>query len=151
MKKLLMLGMLLLVSGCLTDSNSDSDKPKLDTNVYKFTGAHWPETTIYADYGYKFLSYVKTTTGITVTVSWNTLISNTGDINYRIKISRFTYEGLDGFQIAEYYPIPLNIVDVTIEAGKSRQDQGNFNINVTSIEEANKIKSMKLWAVITTL
>jgi len=137
--------LLIFAASCDRDDGMSS-KTALDTTPHSIVNMYWSSGHISADINWRFISSEKTEGGITVTGAWNVELRNAGTISYEVAITKFTFEDEDEFQIAVYDPGKYDIIDVTLDPEESTQRQGNFTIEVASVDIANSIVFMTLWA-----
>ncbi|MFC1485924.1 hypothetical protein ACFL55_02735 [Candidatus Latescibacterota bacterium] len=145
-KWLLSIVLLLLSMNCDHDDGVSSSKPVLDTTPHEIVNMYWSGGHISADINWRFISYEEVEGGITVTGAWNVDMRNVGTSRYQVAITKFTFEDEDEFQISVYDPGNYDIFSVILDAGESVQRQGNFTIAVASVDIANSIVFMTLWA-----
>ena len=136
---------LLFAANCDRDDGVSS-KLALDTTPHSIVNMYWSSGHISADINWRFISSEETEGGITVTGAWKVELRNAGSIRYEVAITKFTFEDEDEFQIALYDPGKYDIIDVTLDPEESTHRQGNFTIEVASVDIANSIVFMTLWA-----
>ncbi len=124
-----------------------STAPQEYTSTWEERG--WPiEMTV----RWRFLSSRQTDEGTEVTGAWEITLSNTSADGWDANIARLTFEDEAGFQIAEHIPRrpsflqSSSLIRRTLEAQQTFTGQGNFQITVASVEQANSITSMQVWA-----
>ena len=143
----------LLLCLCLTRLLGCDSKPKvvepepepirLNTASHEEDGLSWEDSPIEADTRWRFLASRETEIGFEVTGAWEITLRNTSSDEWEAVLSRLTFEDRQGFQIAEYY---IGSFPYILQGHESRHLQGNFDIQVVSLELANSIRTMNLWA-----
>ena len=140
--------LLLCVIGLFScDSKPDVVEPEpihLNTISHEEDGLSWEDSPIEADTRWRFLASRETEKGFDVTGAWEITLRNTSRDVWEADLSRLTFEDRQGFQIAEYYV--GGIFPYILQGHESRHLQGNFDIEVASLELANSISTMNLWA-----
>ncbi len=139
-------GILCLIGLLACNSKPDVVEPsndvRLNTAPHEEDGLSWEGSPIEADARWRFLSSRETDEGFDVTGAWEITLRNTSGDVWEANVPRLTFEDGQGFQVAEYY-----IGEVVILQGhQSRYRQGNFDIQIASLELANSISTMNLWA-----
>ena len=113
--------------------------PDLDTTPHKITRDI--EKDLNFEIKWRLISYSQLKGKISISCAWNIVFRNNSKISYHLTINEFKLEDEEGFQITSYklrYGDP--IVNVTVSAGQSIEQQGNFSIDVGSLKVANSIK-----------
>ena len=137
----------MLFIGCGKDCPTCPETSELNTSPHLVSSGFWGDGEIEADDTWRFISYSESESGIIVIVSWNITLRNMSSSKYRVLIKRFTFEDKDGFQIFESYN-ERGFVNITLDADESRNLQGNLNLDLQSLEVANSITKMGIWASI---
>ena len=144
----LMTGILCLIGLLACDSKPDIVEPsqvvRLDTTSHEHNNRYWEDTLIEADTRWRFLSGRETDEGFEVTGAWEIILRNTSDDVWEANPSNLVFEDKQGFQIAEYYI--GRIFPWILQGHQTKILKGNFVIRVASIELANSISEMSVWA-----
>ena len=135
-----------LMLACGNDGIS-SPKVSLNTTSHERLGISWQGSPITADTRWRFISSEETQSGVFITGAWDITLRNPSSLPYVVTITRLAFEDASGFQIAEYAPVS-GIETVTLSSGESNLRQGNFYISVATVEVANTVTKMNVWASI---
>jgi hypothetical protein len=130
----------------VTDTVFVTDSRGIITDVHQEPTGYFTSKNITLDEQWRFISWSRGE----AFGAWNAKFKNSSNSKYGITIARMTFEGKDGFQIAEDSLI-LWLDKFTIEAGETMQRQGNFEVDFPSLPHANSVVSMTLWVAITEL
>lgn len=135
-----------LMLACGSDGIS-TPKVSLNTTSHEHLDVSWSDTPITADVRWRFISSEERQSGIYITGAWDITLRNPSSLPYVVTLTRLVFEDASGFQIAEYAPVS-RIDTVTLSAGETRQRQGNFYFSVATVEVANTVTRMGVWASI---
>lgn len=135
-----------LMLACGSDGIS-TPKVSLNTTSHEHLGVSWSNSPITADVRWRFISSEERQSGIYTTGAWDITLRNPSSLPYVVNLTRLVFEDASGFQIAEYDPVS-GIDTVTLRAGETRQRQGNFYFSVATVEVANTVTRMGVWASI---
>ena len=136
-----------LMLACGSDGIS-TPKVSLNTTSHELLDqCCWGTAPIRMDIRWRFISSEETQSGSFITGAWDITLRNPSSLTYRVNIGRLAFEDASGFQIAEYDPVS-GIDTVTLSAGETRQRQGNFYFSVATVEIANTVTHMGVWASI---
>ena len=128
------------------DSGVDSKPVVLDTSSHSRKDLSWGDAPIKADTRWRFLSSRPTGSGIEVTGAWEISLRNTSRRGWWAKVDRLAFEDSEGFQVAAYMPPNESLIYRRLRPQETVDLQGNFQIDVASIELANDISHMGVWA-----
>ena len=132
----------LAAVACGSDSPTEPDV-ELNTAPRTEADLTWSgEGFIFKAVSWRFLSYEENADGsITITGAYNLDFKNNGD---RARTVSWDLHFMDagGFQITVYSPWS----NKTVPAFSSRGYSGNFEIEVPSVDMANSITKMEIWA-----
>ena len=145
---------ILLVCHILACGDKAVDpQENLNTMSHEHVDLYWEGTPIKADVTWRFISAEEGFNNkIFITGSWIITFRNTGVNTYGINIGQFVFEDPSGFQITEYTPISNAPIDIfSIAGSQTSRRTGNFEILVNSVDIANTITYMGVYAVITQL
>ena len=118
----------------------------LNTTSHEQATVQWQGTTIQADVKWRFISAEESLNGqINISGAWTITFTNTGNDTYVINITRLVFEDAQGFQLAEYTRT-FTIDEFTLAGSQTQARQGNFQFVVASIDMANKITKMNVYA-----
>ncbi len=144
--RFLMILLACLVMSCGGDGIL-SPKANLNTMAHEKLDVSWEGSPVRADIRWRFISSQETQAGVSITGSWNITLRNPSNSTYLVNIARLTFIDVSGFQIAEYAPVS-GVETVTVSAGQTNPRQGNFYISVATVELANSVTDMNVWASI---
>ena len=119
----------------------------LNTASHEKLDVSWESSPVRADIRWRFISSQEMQTGVSITGSWNITLRNPSASTYVVNIGRLSFTDVSGFQIAEYAPVS-GVETVTIAPGQTNPRQGNFYISVATVELANTVTDMNVWASI---
>ena len=99
--------------------------------------------TITPSYSWRFTERVDGIVHGGYTIDW----TNNTNSDITVTMSRLVFEDSNGIQIAEddYLSSTFNFDEFTLDAGQSRERQGNFSFSAT-VPAANEISRMTIWA-----
>ena len=104
-----------------------------------------PDAPFTMDIRWRFQSGKETNHGYEVKGAWEISLRNTSGNRWRAQVWRLSFEDMQGFQVEEFSLIgPL--IDILFEENESRLQNGNFYLTLSSIEAANEITKMTVWA-----
>ena len=128
------------------ESPINSRSPDLNTRSHSRHGLTYGDSPIEVDTRWRFVSSKNTIAGVEVTGAWEITLRNPSSSDWNFWISRFSFLDAQGFQIVEYSSNDDWIETLMIEAGETDTWYGNFTISLKSIDLANTITNMSVWA-----
>ena len=114
----------------------------MDTTPHEVTGLFWEGSPVEVEKRWRFLAARETDEGFEVTGAWSITLHNTSGDVWKANLSHLTFEDSQDFQIAEYYLGETR----WLQGHETAELQDNFKIPVASIELANSINEMSVWA-----
>ena len=114
----------------------------LDTEPREMIGIAWEEYPFEVDLQWVFQSSKETDKGIDVLGAWKLTLRNTSDDEWKVHLIRVGFVDGQGFQVAEHH---IN-ESFVVEGQESSELQGNFDMQVASIQLANSISGVTVWA-----
>ena len=137
---------LLFLFGCEKGTEPEPESPKLNFAAHERKNVSWePVAPFSMDTRWRFLSGEETSHGYEAKGAWEITLRNTSGNRWRAQVWSLSFEDREGFQIEEYSLIgPL--IDIRFEENESRLRNGNFYLTLSSLEAANEITKMTVWA-----
>lgn len=145
--QLVAIALILLSLGCSEKGTEpETERPQLNVAPHERKGVSWePDAPFTMDIRWRFLSGKETSHGYEAKGAWEITLRNTSGNRWRAQVWSLSFEDRQGFQIEEYSLIgPL--IDIRFEENESRLRNGNFYLTLSSLEAANEITKMTVWA-----
>ena len=118
--------------------------PVLNTEAHERSDVPWQDSPVQADHRWRFLSSTKTGQGFQIKGAWEITLRNTSeDAVWVANVSRLSFHDINGFQVADYNP---KVSRRYLAAGETLPLSGNFQFEIATIELANSITRMGVWA-----
>lgn len=141
------IALILLSLGCSDKGTEpETERPELNVSPHERKGVSWePDAPFTMDIRWRFLSGEETSHGYEVKGAWEITLQNTSKNRWSVKVWSLSFVDRQGFQIEEYSLIgPL--IDIRFEGNESFLRNGNFYLTLGSLETANEITKMEVWA-----
>jgi len=130
--------------GCEGSTGLDG---QLDTSLHT-ANASWDSIAITASVRWRFLHSTAGSGGVVVTGSYDMTFDNHTGRDYTVGLSKLGLENIDGVALAQVTPARTSawVFSRYLSAGAYTETADNFTVTLPSVQTANSITHMNVWA-----